>query len=102
MIVKEPDTRQLTWNGCGRAISKVISCAEIMKRQFKVCGNVCNNAGLCVYYAMRPGFTKTKILGNQDFFGTKKMFFLCLLGQFLDSTFYRILSTVISMHILTL
>lgn len=33
--MNEPDTRQLTWNGCGQAVSKTISCAEIMKRQFK-------------------------------------------------------------------
>lgn len=33
--LNEPDTRQLTWNGCGQAVSKAISCAEIMKRQFK-------------------------------------------------------------------
>lgn len=32
--MNEPDTRQLTWNGCGQSISKAISCAEIMKRQF--------------------------------------------------------------------
>ena len=36
LLGKEPDTRQLTWNGSGQAVSKAISCAEIMKRQFKV------------------------------------------------------------------
>jgi len=46
MLVKAPDTRQLTWNGCGQAISKTISCAEIMKRQFKVCGDVLQHCSL--------------------------------------------------------
>jgi len=36
ICVKEPSTRQLTWNASGLAVSKAISCAEIMKRQFKV------------------------------------------------------------------
>lgn len=32
----EKNTRQITWNGSGAAISKTISCAEIMKRKIKV------------------------------------------------------------------
>jgi len=32
---KEPEIKQLTWNGSGQAVAKAISCAEIMKRKIK-------------------------------------------------------------------
>jgi len=32
---KEPEVKQVTWNGSGLAVTKAISCAEIMKRKFK-------------------------------------------------------------------
>merc|ERR1711988_1201612 len=32
---KEPEVKQISWNGSGLAVSKAISCAEIMKRKFK-------------------------------------------------------------------
>ncbi|XP_046367841.2 ribonuclease P protein subunit p25-like protein [Haliotis rufescens] len=33
--MKEPDVKQITWNGSGHAVNKTISCAEIMKRKIK-------------------------------------------------------------------
>lgn len=33
--MKEPGIKQISWNGSGNAITKTISCAEIMKRKFK-------------------------------------------------------------------
>ncbi|XP_067649379.1 ribonuclease P protein subunit p25-like protein isoform X2 [Haliotis asinina] len=33
--MKEPDIKQITWNGSGHAVNKTISCAEIMKRKVK-------------------------------------------------------------------
>ncbi|XP_053386134.1 ribonuclease P protein subunit p25-like [Mercenaria mercenaria] len=33
--IKEPDTKQLCWSGSGKAITKTVSCAEIMKRKIK-------------------------------------------------------------------
>lgn len=33
--IKDPDTKQLCWSGSGKAITKTVSCAEIMKRKIK-------------------------------------------------------------------
>ncbi|KAL3831505.1 hypothetical protein ACJMK2_023246 [Sinanodonta woodiana] len=33
--IKEPNIRTISWNGSGNAITKTISCAEIMKRKIK-------------------------------------------------------------------
>ncbi|KAK3588710.1 hypothetical protein CHS0354_026029 [Potamilus streckersoni] len=33
--IKEPNIRHISWNGTGNAITKTISCAEIMKRKIK-------------------------------------------------------------------
>ncbi|CAH1790383.1 unnamed protein product [Owenia fusiformis] len=33
--IKEPNVTQLVWNGSGQALTKVIACAEIMKRKVK-------------------------------------------------------------------
>lgn len=33
--IKEPDTKQMCWSGSGKAITKAVSCAEIMKRKIK-------------------------------------------------------------------
>ena len=36
LCLQEPGIKQLTWNSSGPAVSKAISCAEIMKRKIKV------------------------------------------------------------------
>ena len=36
VLIQEDEIRQITWNGQGDAISKAISCAEIMKKKIKV------------------------------------------------------------------
>ncbi|KAK3103243.1 hypothetical protein FSP39_017770 [Pinctada imbricata] len=38
--MKENDTRKIVWNGSGKAITKTVSCAEIMKRKIKVCNGI--------------------------------------------------------------
>ena len=36
LCLQEPGVKQVTWNSSGPAVSKAISCAEIMKRKIKV------------------------------------------------------------------
>ena len=38
-LYQEADINQITWNGSGDALCKVVACAEIMKAKFKVIAN---------------------------------------------------------------
>ena len=33
---QEPNIKKIAWNGSGNAVTKTVSCAEIMKRRIKV------------------------------------------------------------------
>ena len=35
-FLQDDNLKQITWNGSGDALNKVVACAEIMKTKFKV------------------------------------------------------------------